>query len=87
MWQESTSIEENNQKPDPETTSTTSRLSQRPKRKRDWYGHIIMVSKLDEKEGENANGSQTNKKIERELEAIPNFEAMTQEEIDHWVNS
>ena len=86
-WQEKTNNEGNNQKPDPETTSTTSRQSQRSKRKPDWYGQNIMVSKLDEKEGEKASGSQTNEEIEIELKAIPNFEAMTQKEIDHWVKN
>ena len=76
------------QKHTPETNSNTSaRQSQRSKRKPNWYGQNYMVTKVDAKEGENASRSQINKEIGRELEVIPNFEAMTQEEIDHWVNN
>ena len=46
-----------------------------------------MVTKIDTKDNEDKNNAQTNKEIEQELEAIPDFEAMTQEEGDHWVNN
>ena len=46
-----------------------------------------MVSKVEEPEGQvsQTNESQLNKEIQEELEAIPNFEEMTQQEIDEWV--
>ena len=48
-----------------------------------------MVSKIDEPEGEvsQTNESQLNKEIQEELEAIPNSEEMTQQEIDEWINN
>ena len=46
-----------------------------------------MEIKVDEKEGEHASGSQSNKEIEMELEPIPNFEEMTQEEMELTIGS
>ena len=82
-----TKVTEGEQKHTPETSSKTSRQSQRSKRKPNWYGQNTMVTKVDAKEGENASGSQINKEIGRELEVLPIFKAMRQEEIDHWVNN
>ena len=96
MWQETTTKQDTTNKPEetteekqeqPETSSNNSRQSQRTKRKPNWFGQNVMVTKIDTKDNENKNNAQTNKEIEQELEAIPDFEAMTQEEIDHWVNN
>ena len=91
MWQETTTKQnaettEEKQSP-PDTSSSVSRQSQRTKRKPIWFGQNVMVTKVDEKHSEDKNTAQTNQDIERELEVIPNFEEMTQEEIDHWVNN
>ena len=96
MWQETTTKQDTTNKPEetteekqeqPETSSNNSRQSQRTKRKPNWFGQNVMVTKIDTKDNEDKNNAQTNKEIEQELEAIPDFEAMTQEEIDHWVNN
>ena len=79
----------NNTQDEQDTNSNTSRQSQRPKRRPDWYGQNIMVSKIEEPEGEvpQTNEPQLNEEIQEELEANPNFEEMTQQEIDEWVNN
>ena len=96
MWQETTTKQDTTNKPEetteekqeqPETSSNNSRQSQRTKRKPNWFGQNVMVTKIDTKDNEDKNNAHTNKEIEQELEAIPDFEAMTQEEIDHWVNN
>ena len=47
-----------------------------------------MVSKIEEPEGEaQTNEPQLNETIQEELEAIPNFEEMTQQQSDEWVNN
>ena len=90
MWQETTTKQnaettEEKQSP-PDTSSSVSRQSQRTKRKPNWFGQNVMVTKVDEKDSEDKNTAKTKQDIERELEDIPNFE-MTQEEIDHRVNN
>ena len=54
-----------------------------------WYGQNIMVSKIEEPEKEvsQTNEPQLNEEIQEELEDIPNFEEMTQQEFDEWVNN
>ena len=91
LWQETaikqnTGTTEEKQSP-PDTRSNVSRQSQRTKRKPNWFGQNVMVTKVDEKDSEDKNAAQTDRDIERELEEIPNFEEMTQEEIDYWVNN
>ena len=95
-WQETTTKQDTadntmknteEQQNSPETSSNISRQSQRTKRKPTWFGQNVMVTKIDAKDSEDKNAMQTDREIERKLEAIPNFEAMTQEEIDHWVNN
>ena len=91
LWQETaikqnTETTEEKQSP-PDTSSNVSRQSQRTKRKPNWFGQNVMVTKVDEKDSEDKNAAQTDRDIERELEEIPNFEEMTQEEIDYWVNN
>ena len=91
MWEETTTKQnaettEEKQSP-PDTCSNVSRQSQRTKRKPNWFGQNVMVTKVDEEGNENKNAARTDREIERELEEIPNFEEMTQEEIDNWVNN
>ena len=87
--EDNTDENKNNKQDEQDTKSNTSRQSQRPKRRPDWYGQNIMVSNTEEPEGElsQTNEPQLNKEIQEELEAIPNFEEMTQQEIDEWVNN
>ena len=96
MWKETTTKQDTTNKSEetteekqeqPETRSNNSRQSQRTKRKPNWFGQNVMVTKIDTTDHEDKNNAQTNMEIEQELEAFPNFEAMTQEEIDHWVNN
>ena len=79
----------NNKQDEQDKNGNTSRQSQRPKRRTDWYDQNIMVSKSEEPEGEvpQTNEPQLNEEIQEELEAIPNFEEMTQQEIDECVNN
>ena len=80
---ESTKRKSNEKQAVQDTNSNTLRQSQQPKRRSDWYGQNIMVSKIEEPEGEaQTNESQLNEAIQEELEAIPNIEEMTQQEID-----
>ena len=47
-----------------------------------------MVSKIEESEGEaQTNEPQLDEAIREVLEAIRNFEEMTQQEIDEWVSN
>ena len=87
--EDSTEENKNNKQEEQDTNSNTSRHSQRPKRRPDWYGQNIMVSKIEEPEGEvsQTNEPQLKKEIQEELEAIPIFAEMTQQEIDEWVNN
>ena len=49
-----------------------------------------MVSKIEDAVGEaraQNSESQTEEQIRQESEALPNFEALTQQETDEWVNN
>ena len=64
---------------------TPARLSQRIKKKPNWYGQNVMIQKLEEDEKEKSDTEKSETKTEedlrRELEAIPDFLKMTPEEI------
>ena len=86
--------EEKTTRQDEPTTSkneqTPTRLSQRIKKKSNWYGQNVMIHKLEEDEKEKSDTEKSETKTEedlrRELEAIPNFLEMTPEEIQNWIN-
>ena len=49
-----------------------------------------MVSKIEETVGEMPKtpiGSQTEREIQRKFEAIPNFEEMSHQAIENWLNN
>ena len=74
----------------PDNQPSTSRQSQRLKKKPNRYGQIIMVSKVEEEEKgmeEAAPRETKSEEIGKELEAIPNFLEVTQEEINDWINN
>ena len=85
---------EKNRRSEEPTTSkseqTPSRLSQRTKKRPNWYGQNVMVQKVDEGEKGQSDTerseTKTEEELRRELEAIPNFLEMTPEEIHNWIH-
>ena len=68
---------------------TTTRSSQRTKKKPNWYSQNVMVQKVEKQpEGEvdDKSETKTEEDLRRELEAIPNFLEVTPEEIQNWIN-
>ena len=70
MWQETTTKQDTADKTEgtieeqqntPETSSNISMQSQRTKRKPNWFGQNVMVTKVDAKDGEDKNGTQSKK--------------------------
>ena len=74
----------------PKNMDTTTRSSQRTKKKPNWYGQNVMVQKVEKQpegeEDDDKSETKTEEDLRRELEAIPNFLEMTPGEIQNWIN-
>ena len=81
-------IEEKEQ-PTLQEQNNPARQSQRPKKKPNWYGQNVMVSKIEgeEKESKDKADETNSEQMRREIEEMPNFLEMTQEEIEDWINN
>ena len=80
-FQQSTPKTEINEPSTSHGQPTSYRQSQRSKRKPNWYGQNIMVSKVEEEEkdhGEQTQSETKSKKIRNELEEMPIFFEMSQ---------
>ena len=81
---------ETNEQSTSQDQATSSRRSQRSKKKPNWYGQDVMVSKVEEGEKvykEQAQSETKSERIRRKLEEMPNFLEMSQEEIEEWINN
>ena len=80
MWQETTTKQDTTNKPEetteekqeqPETSSNNSRQSQRTKRKPNWFGQNVMVTKIDTKDNENKTTHKATRKSNKNSKQSP----------------